>query len=436
MSAIAISLASLCEKAGNPGNQDNLWICPDLSRSGSPASNDDEVYPLSSYGAIMAVTSPLTPGQSGEDACRVAINALYSSFTFIPARVTRSDSAIRDFLAGAVDAAFNAVQALGDGSCDIVVTWLVKGRLHVAWSGDARAYLFNPANGLARLTHDYSRDRGDDASLLFDIHTYPVHRDDIVMICSDDVASALTDESFRKLLSKTPSLVETLDIIWQRLNRDIKVIDDATVSLMRLASASTLPPAIPKGWDALYGAQLPAHSVTTHSQLAVDEVIIDNETDDVDNNECEEDEEDDGISIRSIVLGALIAMLLLGAGISVWYFNFRSSPDSDTQLATDSIHTPDALSLAALVPLDSIKLPQVQPDTVSSDTVIPAPATSVPSSSYVADAPYDNYVAPSSYDDDDNDDYEAPVQQPTRQNPRTLDPHSNFDPNNGDPAAN
>ncbi len=431
MSAIAISLASLCEKAGNPGNQDNLWICPDLSRSGTPASNDDEVYPLSSYGAIMAVASPLSPGQPGEDACRVAINTLYSGFTFIPSRVTRSDAAIRDFLAGAVDAAFNAVHVHCDDTCNIVVAWLVKGRLHVAWSRDARAYLFNPANGLTRLTHDYSCDRDDDNALLFDIHTYPVHRNDVVMICSDDVTRELTDETLRKLLAKTPSLVESLDIVWRRLTGNGEVVEDATVALMRLASAPNLPPVTPKGWDMLYGTPQQETVVTRPPQPdtlpSIEETTGDNEHND-------DNEEDDGISIRSIVLGALVAILLVGAGISVWYFNFRSSGDTDPQLATnDSIASPDALSLAALVPLDSIKLPQVRPDTVTVDTVTPAPATTASSATYTAASDFDNYVAPAS--DDDNVYDEVPMQQTTHQAPRTLDPHSNFDPNNGDPAA-
>lgn len=446
MSAIAISLASLCEKAGNPGNQDNLWICPDLSRSGSPASNDDEVYPLSSYGAVMAVANPHYPHAQGDMASRVVIDTIYSCFTFIPARVTRNDSSIREFLANAIMTADNALRDLrgedddyAEASCDICVAWLVKGRLFVAWSGDIRAYIYNPTNCLSTLTHDYSHGPDENGLLQFDIHTYPVHRDDMIMLCSNDVAQSLDEVTINKLLSRTPSLVESLDMLWNRLQNNGGV-DDATIALMRVASAPALPRAEPEGWNALYGHRVPPQEGSAlpppcqfpqdnASEITADGVGA----------AADEDEGDDNVvSLRSIVLGALVAILLVCAGIGIWYTNFRSDGTEDiASTGSDTIINPDIFAIAALVPLDSIAVAASPVDTVKTDTigsVAPATAT-VPSS-----ASYYNTDYPDSYPTVDDDNSESPeteiVEQSSPKAPRTLDPHTNFDPNSGDPATN
>lgn len=146
-------------------NEDNFIVCPDIINKMWFIPDDvSKSIRLGDYGCLMAVADGMGGANCGEVASDIAINSVKQSFLNTDlSTVIGSDKKIEEFLIQSViDADLNIkkyaeqnVSAQGLGTT-IVITWLLKGNIHLCWCGDSRAYVFNPTTGLSRLSKDHS----------------------------------------------------------------------------------------------------------------------------------------------------------------------------------------------------------------------------------------------------------------------------------------
>ena len=296
MCSIEISVAGRTDRAGRAANQDNLWICPDLSRPGADMTNDDRDYPLSAYGALMVVADGMGGMHSGEKASEIVINTIKASFSLIPSAVVRNDKSIRRFMADAIVQADNEVkkfsaanpESKGMGST-IVMAWVVNGKVFIAWVGDSRAYCFNRRNDITRLSHDHSyvqtlvdsgiiadsdalhhpksniilHSVGDtEDKVHFDILEYPVHNDDVLLLCSDGLCGLLDDSAIAQEIQRNSrSPLSVLSNLWNA-GEQAGWHDNATIAVMRIVKSPVPPAPIPEGWKHLYAPKEDADMAT------------------------------------------------------------------------------------------------------------------------------------------------------------------------------
>lgn len=79
MSRIIFNLAAKTDRAGRPSspNQDNLWVCPDLTNFGAPIDKivgTDEDVELSDKGALLVIADGMGGMNAGEVASKLVID--------------------------------------------------------------------------------------------------------------------------------------------------------------------------------------------------------------------------------------------------------------------------------------------------------------------------------------------------------------------------
>ncbi len=239
-------LAAYTDSAGksNPeaprnGNEDNMFVCADLSskNQGTLFSIDKEET-LSKGGCLLVVADGMGGMNAGEVASEIAINVVKESFSpdtiqtavfesaktrtrFLENIVVRADFAIKKH-------AEQHLECEGMGST-IVMAWLYDGQVTVTWCGDSRAYLYRPNVGLKQISKDHSyvqelmdegkitmdeafdhpynniitRSLGDKAHKAKpDSITIPVFRGDIIMVNSDGLSGVLRDAELENIISE------------------------------------------------------------------------------------------------------------------------------------------------------------------------------------------------------------------------------------------
>lgn len=294
-------MAARTDRAGRAANQDNVWVCPNLSDFNpfdDKMADDSKQYSLSSYGAIMVVADGMGGMHSGEKASEIVIDNFKKAFHSIPAEIANSlsDRDIYRFLGQTFTAADNEIKAFsaehpesrGMGST-CVVAWVVNQKVYIAWVGDSRAYCYNPANGLTRLTHDHSYvqmlvdtgqitpeeaehhpqsnvithsigDTEDHVTYSFEV--YPAHRGDVILLCSDGLCGLLNDAEIRSVIGESgvSNMGVTLEALWNA-GEHRGWTDNATIALMRFTESPIAAPAAPQGWDANHPAVAQAPGV-------------------------------------------------------------------------------------------------------------------------------------------------------------------------------
>ena len=286
MSRTILNFTAICDKAGRPNNQDNFWICPDLSSYAATGtvtigSSSTEVA-LTEKGALLVVADGMGGMSAGEVASQIVIDSIKSTFSNLKSLSLSNPNAIKSFIKQAiVDAdkemkkhAESHPETRGMGST-IVLVWILDKTVYVGWCGDSRAYCYNAQNGLVRLTHDHSyvqelvdndklseedafdhpdsniitRSLGDSGEKANpDVKEYPLHTGDTFLLCSDGLCGLLRDREIEDIMAQNSSIGNCLNALWKH-GSSIGWTDNTTIELAKVIEGGIKPTTIPVGYD-------------------------------------------------------------------------------------------------------------------------------------------------------------------------------------------
>ena len=288
MSRTILNFTAICDKAGRPNNQDNFWICPDLSSYAATGtvtigSSSTEVA-LTEKGALLVVADGMGGMSAGEVASQIVIDSVKRTFSDLKSVSLSNSNAIKSFIKQAiVDAdkemkkhAESHPETRGMGST-IVLVWILDKTVYVGWCGDSRAYCYNAQNGLVRLTHDHSyvqelvdnnklseddafdhpdsniitRSLGDSGEKANpDVKEYPLHTGDTFLLCSDGLCGLLRDSEIENIMAQNSSIGNCLNALWKH-GSSIGWTDNTTIELAKVIEGGIKPTIIPVGYEPL-----------------------------------------------------------------------------------------------------------------------------------------------------------------------------------------
>lgn len=260
-------------------NEDNFQIARDLSVEPMRWINNEACL-LTPYGTLLVVADGMGGMNAGEVASQIAIDTVRQLFT--PANISTLNlndvNAVNSFLSVAVVEADRCIKMTaqerpethGMGTT-IVIAWLLEGKLYVAWCGDSRAYIFNTATGLRRLTkdHSYVQTLVDAGKLteeqafdypqsniitrcLSDSPTvaepevmpvpYQVADGDIVLLCTDGLCGMIRDHEIETILRNQPpnDLTATVRALIDGALA-ASGADNVTITLLQVVSGGVKP---------------------------------------------------------------------------------------------------------------------------------------------------------------------------------------------------
>ncbi|MBQ4408730.1 MAG: serine/threonine-protein phosphatase [Bacteroidales bacterium] len=145
-------------------NEDNFQVSSNLDMMPMSWTNN-ELCELSNRGALLVVADGMGGMNAGEVASEIAIETVKDVFTpqNITDEVVKTRYTIERFMNSTITEADNRIkQAAAENPATkgmgttMVMGWIFDKSLYVSWAGDSRAYVFNPAKGLKRLSKDHS----------------------------------------------------------------------------------------------------------------------------------------------------------------------------------------------------------------------------------------------------------------------------------------
>jgi len=273
MNKIKFIMAARCEAAGRLNNEDNFQLTDDLSANQWSFVTDNKVN-LSEKGALLIVCDGMGGASAGEVASKLAVETIKEWFSSerLTEEVIADSESIVQYIEKAIIAADTRIKEEGQNDAEkegmgstIVMAWIIGQSAYIGWCGDSRAYCFNRAAGLKRLSHDHSYvqtliDAGhisDEAA--FDhpngniitqclggtvqaaepeVKEYPLHNGDVIMLCSDGLSGALRDHIIEKVMSENAENMSACrDALWNAA-RDAGWHDNVTIGLCRIVSGS------------------------------------------------------------------------------------------------------------------------------------------------------------------------------------------------------
>lgn len=231
-----IRLAAWSEPAGKydpkaplDGNEDNMFVSPNLADRNPASIQSDVTIPLGEYGCLMVIADGMGGMNAGEVASAIAIDTVKSFFYHdkISREIASSPKARKHYLESVIKEADKAIKKAAEQDPDkegmgstIILAWLADNGLTVSWCGDSRAYLFNREDGLKPLSEDHSyvqdlvkahkldyvdtfdhpqgniitRSLGDPSKEAEpETREFSVVEGDIVLLCSDGLSGVLRD---------------------------------------------------------------------------------------------------------------------------------------------------------------------------------------------------------------------------------------------------
>lgn len=218
-------------------NEDNFIVNPDLNNKKDwfIPSNADQILELGDCGCVLVVADGMGGMNAGEVASALAVETIKEEFSSADLhKIKETPSRIEKFLTNVVEKADDRIKKKGkeDSSTSgmgttVVIVWIVDGVANVSWCGDSRAYIFNPASGLVRLSkdHSYVQQLVDDGKLdedlafdhpdsniitrslgdsykkaVPDFITRHLNADDRILLCSDGLCGLCRDEEILKVM--------------------------------------------------------------------------------------------------------------------------------------------------------------------------------------------------------------------------------------------
>ena len=216
-------------KAPLEGNEDNMFVNPDLADRSPVSIQSDVVLPLGDFGCLMVVADGMGGMNAGEVASAIAIDTVKSLFAHdkISCEIASSPKGRKHYLETVIKEADRAVKNAAKQDPDkegmgstIILAWLADNGLTISWCGDSRAYLFNREEGLKPLSEDHSyvqdlvkarkldyvdtfdhpqgniitRSLGDPSKEAEpETREFSVVEGDIILLCSDGLSGVLRD---------------------------------------------------------------------------------------------------------------------------------------------------------------------------------------------------------------------------------------------------
>lgn len=225
-------------------NEDNFITNHDLSQSDwFVPQNVSQLIPLGKEGAILVVADGMGGLNAGEVASAIAVDTVKKHFMDTElSSVAKNQKSIEKFMCKVVVDADKEIkkhvkehpETKGMGTT-IVIAWVYSDVAHIVWCGDSRAYVFNPNEGLTRLTKDHSYvqelvDAGkldEDLAIdhpdsniitrcLGDFHgranpdytAYRLKSGDTLMLCSDGLCGVCRDEEILEVMDGAKEDIE------------------------------------------------------------------------------------------------------------------------------------------------------------------------------------------------------------------------------------
>jgi protein phosphatase len=147
----------------------------------------------------------------------------------------------------------------------IVLAWIVGKEVYIGWCGDSRAYRYNPAFGLERLSNDHSyvqelvdsgklmkelafdhpdsniitRSLGDSRQQAQpDVINYRLNNGDMILLCSDGLSGVLRDVEIEQIMANNADTVENCrNALWAE-SEQAGWTDNVTIALCKIVSGA------------------------------------------------------------------------------------------------------------------------------------------------------------------------------------------------------
>ena len=273
MSDIKLVMAARCEAAGRRNNEDNFQLTDNLSGDKWSFVTGQEVE-LGDKGVLLVVCDGMGGMTAGAVASRLAVDSIKESFVAdkLTPEVTASSATIMQYIEQAIIAADNNIKEDGQQNSEhkgmgstIVLAWIIGQNVYVGWCGDSRAYRFNPASGLERLSHDHSyvQDLVDSGKLLQelafdhpdsniitrslgdvrqqaqpDVKCYSLFDGDIILLCSDGLSGVLRDVEIEHIISNNSDTIDNCrNALWTESEK-AGWTDNVTMALCQIVSGA------------------------------------------------------------------------------------------------------------------------------------------------------------------------------------------------------
>jgi protein phosphatase len=334
-------------------NEDNFVISRDVSAN-EWGFRRDAIVEAGAGGALLIVADGMGGTNAGEVASHLAQESVQKAFQqldTIPESSSKREKFLRNCILNAheqiVEHQHKHLDTAGMGTT-LVIAWVIGDRLHAAWSGDSRCYVYDGTSPLQPFTDDHSMvwqlvKKGSltpeearthpESNLILQSLGSPENRPkpsvrstklragNRVLVCSDGLNGMLPDQRIEQLLSEGNATAETCADLVKQANM-AGGEDNITCLLLDVLETDEQPAKTKKG----SGAATVISGQTSDDENAVDESPADSADafEQAANATLSDKHEDNpGRSGRSRMLFAGIFIILL-AGLL--YVSFR--PDT------------------------------------------------------------------------------------------------------------
>ena len=257
-------------------NEDNFTVCPDLSDGKwMVPDNHDGTIPLGKLGCLMAVADGMGGMNAGEVASDIAIKTVQQMFapTVLSLDIVEKPENVKAYLKDVIIKADLQIKqhceddpaTEGMGST-IIIAWLIRNTVYVAWLGDSRAYSFIPEKGISRLSKDHSyvqqlvdakmlteedalihpqsnvvtRSLGDNSqNAKPDVISHVVQKGEIILLCSDGLCGVCTDAEISNIvINESTDLPKCKEVLTEAALKG-GGSDNITVALLQIVNNDT-----------------------------------------------------------------------------------------------------------------------------------------------------------------------------------------------------
>lgn len=263
-------------------NEDAVALCANLEGAAWNQSGTADSISLGRYGAMLVVADGMGGANAGEVASSIAVETIAGFFSV--ERMAAVEDGITEasasaLLVQAIALADNAIKNRAATASDVmgmgttvVIAWIIGGKVHVAWCGDSRCYLFNSKTGLKRLTKDHSYvqelvDKGEiteeqafthpdsciitnalgdiEASAEPEVVTYPLLDGDTLLACSDGLCGYCDDRTIERAVRATYDDLSLCKETLLQLALDTGGNDNITIALAQMLAEGKQIPTVP-----------------------------------------------------------------------------------------------------------------------------------------------------------------------------------------------
>lgn len=256
-------------------NEDNFITNVDLSRPDwFLPQNPSEAIRLCDEGCALVVADGMGGLNAGEVASAIAVEHVKQEFLDANLKkIVKLEKDVEMFMREIVIKADDAIKkrveedptTKGMGTT-LIFAWVIENKAYLSWCGDSRAYIYNPASGLQRISKDHSYvqelvDAGKlDEELAFDhpnsniitrclgdfkdkanpdFNIITLKKGDRILLCSDGLCGVCRDEEILETMNKYHEDIEECkkELINAALNAG--GYDNVTIALLEVVEEHT-----------------------------------------------------------------------------------------------------------------------------------------------------------------------------------------------------